>query len=87
MGTGGVVIAISGAGEEERAVSEGEIMEESESEITPDIMDSESDKSEDTRHNTLLLGDKARAAAATGPTSAASLRASRERFGRGPGMV
>ena len=87
MGTGRGVFAISGAGGEGRAVSEGEIMEESESEITPGIMDSESDKSEDTRHNTLLLGDKARAASATGPTSAASLRAPRERFGREPGMV
>ena len=61
-------------------MSEGEIMEESELEITPDITDSKSDKSEERVHNTLLLvlGDIARAAAATGPTSAASLQAPRE---------
>ena len=74
------MVAISGVGGEGKVVSEGEIMEESESEITPDIIDSESDKSEEREHNTLLLGDKARAAAA-------SLRASRERFGRGAGIV
>ena len=64
---------------ESRAVSEREIIGESESEITPDIIDSESDKSEEQGHSTLLSGDKTRAVA--------SLRAPRERFGRCPEMV
>ena len=55
------MVAISGGGgKEERAVSEGEIMKKSESEIIPDI-DSESDKSDDRRHSTLLPGNKTRA--------------------------
>ena len=60
--------------------------DESESDITPDMKDSECDKSEGHEHITLLLGDKACAAAHTGKASAADLRSTRERFGRCVGI-